>query len=81
MELKKVVVKEGDIAIITCPFCRKTKKCQLPSTKKLANGNLTLNAAVIRRSASVLNTENIIENLRNFWAGALTCPNTGKSRM
>lgn len=26
MEAKKVLVKEGDVAIITCPFCRKTKK-------------------------------------------------------
>ena len=31
MELSKVVVREGDIAAVTCPFCRKTRK--IPVTK------------------------------------------------
>ena len=26
MEAKRVLVKEGDVAIITCSFCSKTKK-------------------------------------------------------
>jgi hypothetical protein len=26
MEMRKVLVKEGDVAIITCPFCRRTEK-------------------------------------------------------
>ena len=26
MEVKKVLVKDGDMAVVTCPFCRKIKK-------------------------------------------------------
>ena len=26
METRKVIVKESDVAIISCPFCRETKK-------------------------------------------------------
>ena len=34
MEAKKVLVKEGDVAIITCPFCRKTKKMSVAEYKE-----------------------------------------------
>jgi hypothetical protein len=34
MEAKKVLVKEGDVAIITCPFCRKTKKLSVAPFKE-----------------------------------------------
>jgi len=34
MEATKVLVKEGDVAIITCPLCRRTKKLSLAADKK-----------------------------------------------
>lgn len=34
MEMRKILVKEGDIAIITCPFCRKTKKLSVAQYKE-----------------------------------------------
>jgi hypothetical protein len=42
MELKKVVVKEGDIAIITCPFCRKTKKMSVAQYKETGKRELNI---------------------------------------
>jgi len=33
MEAPKVLVKEGDVAIITCPFCRKSKKISVAQYK------------------------------------------------
>lgn len=34
MEARKVLVKEGDIAIATCPFCRQTKKLSVAHYKE-----------------------------------------------
>lgn len=34
MEARKVLVKENDIAIITCPFCRKSKKLLVTQYKE-----------------------------------------------
>lgn len=34
MEARKVLVKKGDVAIITCPFCRKTKKLSVVKYKE-----------------------------------------------
>jgi len=34
MEATKVLVKEGDVAIIICPFCRKTKKFSVAPYKE-----------------------------------------------
>ncbi|MFC1837703.1 PilZ domain-containing protein [Thermodesulfobacteriota bacterium] len=34
MEMQKVMVKEGDVAIITCPFCRKNKKLSVGQYKE-----------------------------------------------
>ena len=40
MEMSKVMVKEGDVAIITCPSCREIKKSLSSITRKQDNGNL-----------------------------------------
>ena len=42
MEIKKVVVKEGDIAIISCPFCRKTKKMSVVRHKEIGKRELKI---------------------------------------
>jgi hypothetical protein len=42
MEMKKVVVKEGDVAIITCPFCRKTKKMSVARYKETGKRELKI---------------------------------------
>jgi hypothetical protein len=42
MEISKVVVKEGDIAIVTCPFCRKTKKISVLKYKNASKRKLTI---------------------------------------
>jgi hypothetical protein len=34
MEASRVLVKEGDVAIISCPFCRKTKKLSVVPYKE-----------------------------------------------
>jgi len=34
MEARKVLVKKGDVAIVTCPFCRKTKKLSVVKYKE-----------------------------------------------
>ena len=42
MEISKVVVKEGDIAIVTCPFCRKTKKISVIQYKNASKRKLKI---------------------------------------
>ena len=40
MEARKVLVKEGDIATITCPFCRRTKQLSVAQFKEKRKRNL-----------------------------------------
>jgi len=42
MEMRKIVVKEGDVAIITCPFCRKTKKMSVEKYKETGKRELRI---------------------------------------
>src|SRR6056300_1943068 len=42
MEISNVVVREGDIAIVTCPFCRKTKKISVIKYKNASKRKLTI---------------------------------------
>jgi hypothetical protein len=40
MEAKKVLVKEGDVAIITCPFCREIKKMSVAQYRETGKREL-----------------------------------------
>jgi len=42
METRKVMVKEGDVAIITCPSCRKTKKISVLHYKETGQRELKI---------------------------------------
>ena len=42
MEMRKVMVKEGDVAIITCPFCKKTKKVSVGQYKETGKQELKI---------------------------------------
>lgn len=42
MEASRVLVKEGDVAIITCPFCRKTKKVSVAPYKEKRKRDLRI---------------------------------------
>ena len=42
MEKIKVMVKEGDVAIITCPFCRKVKKAPVLHYKETGQRELKI---------------------------------------
>jgi len=48
MEISKVVVKEGDIAIVTCPFCRKTKKISVIQYKNASKRKLKIKCICAR---------------------------------
>ena len=39
MEMRKVTVREGDVASISCPFCQKTKKHLWVIIRKQVNGS------------------------------------------
>jgi hypothetical protein len=42
METKEVMVKEGDVAIINCPFCRKTEKVSVGHYKETGKRELKI---------------------------------------
>ena len=42
MEMIKVMVKKGDVAIISCPFCQKTKKISVEQYKETGKRELTI---------------------------------------
>ena len=42
MDAKKVLVKKGDVAIITCPFCRKMKKVSVTKYKEEKKRELSI---------------------------------------
>jgi hypothetical protein len=42
MEMRTVIVKEGDVAIITCPFCRKIKKMSVVQYKENGKRDLKI---------------------------------------
>jgi glutaredoxin len=42
MEMRSVLVKEGDVAIITCPFCRRTEKLPVGHYKETGQRELKL---------------------------------------
>ena len=42
MEMRKVAVKEGDVAIICCPSCRKTRKLPVGHYKEAGNRELKI---------------------------------------
>ena len=42
METKKLLVKEGDIAVVVCPFCRKTKNMSVSQYKDTGERELRI---------------------------------------
>jgi hypothetical protein len=42
MEAGKVLVKEGDVAIITCPLCKKSKKLSVAKYKEIGKRELRI---------------------------------------
>ena len=42
MEMSKVMVKKGDVVIVTCPFCRKTKKMSVAHYKETGQRELKI---------------------------------------
>jgi hypothetical protein len=42
MEVTMVLVKKGDVAIVTCPFCRKTKKMSVAQYKEQGKRELRI---------------------------------------
>jgi hypothetical protein len=42
MESRKILVKDGDIAIITCPFCQKVRKLSVEKYKKTGKRNIKI---------------------------------------
>ena len=42
MEIRKVMVKEGDVAIVICPFCRKTEKISVGHYKETGQRELRI---------------------------------------
>jgi len=42
MEERKILVKEGDIAIVTCPFCQKLRKLSVEKYKNRGKRDITI---------------------------------------
>ena len=42
MEATRILVKEGDVAFITCPFCRKTRKASVAAFKEKGKRELSV---------------------------------------
>ncbi|MEN8233006.1 MAG: hypothetical protein ABFR35_10065 [Thermodesulfobacteriota bacterium] len=42
METKQIMAKEGDVAIINCPFCRKTEKVSVGHYKETGKRELKI---------------------------------------
>lgn len=54
MEMRKVMVKDGDVAIITCPFCHKTKKLSVLKYKENGKRELKIKCSCDRMFSTCL---------------------------